>query len=71
MTVTVGPEKTRGVKGNGPEVHDTLSMEKESHRQQKRDAARKHKERAIYTKKAVRVKEAQCTQSSGKPSSSH
>jgi len=35
-------------------------MEREpSKREQKRDSARKHKERAIYTKKAVRVKEAQ------------
>jgi hypothetical protein len=33
-------------------------MEKESHRQQKRDSARKNKERAIYTQKAVRIKEA-------------
>jgi hypothetical protein len=35
-------------------------MEREaSKREQKRDSARKNKERAIYTKKAVRIKEAQ------------
>jgi hypothetical protein len=35
-------------------------MEREpSKREQKRDSARKHKEHAIYTKKAVRIKEAQ------------
>ena len=35
-------------------------MEREpSKREQKRDSARKNKERAIYTKKAVRLKEAQ------------
>jgi hypothetical protein len=35
-------------------------MEREpSKREQKRDSARKHKERAVYTKKAVRIKEAQ------------
>jgi hypothetical protein len=33
-------------------------MEKESGRQQKRDSARKAKERSIYTQKAVRAKEA-------------
>jgi hypothetical protein len=34
-------------------------MEREpSKREQKRDSARKHKERAVYTKKAVRIKEA-------------
>jgi hypothetical protein len=32
-------------------------MEKDSNRQQKRDSARKTKERSIYTQKAVRAKE--------------
>lgn len=35
-------------------------MEREaSKREQKRESARKHNERAVYTKKAVRIKEAQ------------
>lgn len=40
--------------------NDVNLMEREpSKREQKRDSARKHKERAVYTKKAVRIKEAQ------------
>jgi hypothetical protein len=33
-------------------------MEKESKREQKRQSAKKHREHSVYTKKAVRVKEA-------------
>lgn len=34
-------------------------MEKDSHRQQKRDSSRKSKDFAMYTKKTIRIKEAQ------------
>jgi len=59
MVVTIGAEKTRLVEGKG--LRETLSsqMEKEpTRREQKRESARKARERAIYTKKAVRIKEA-------------
>jgi hypothetical protein len=40
-------------------------MEKESKRDQKRQSAKKHSERTIYSKKAVRAKEAQVQKTCG------
>ena len=55
---------TMGVENSGPAWLKSLSMtirnqmEKEpTRREQKRESARKARERAIYTKKAVRIKE--------------
>ena len=56
--VTLRGEKTRLERLKRAQVLVQTQMEKEpSRREQKRESARKARERAIYTKKAVRIKE--------------
>jgi len=50
------PQKTRHVVGMGQRFMGTSSME--SQRDQKRNSAKKHSDYAVYSKKAVRAKEA-------------
>jgi len=58
ILVTMGREKTCPVTPKTPEGHFQFQMEKESARQKKRDSGRKASEYTVYTKKAVRIKEA-------------
>jgi hypothetical protein len=51
------PQKTRHVVGMGQIFVGNYNME--SHRDQKRQSSKKHSDYAVYTKKAVRAKEAQ------------
>jgi len=71
----MGREKTCPGTPKTPGGHFQFQMEKESARQKKRDSGRKASEYTVYTKKAVRIKEAllekACHIKSGTQSVSH